>query len=111
MMNWYSKTTLAASAPPAYMLERISDLRHACDLSGRAPGEAKKVIMEVVSQLSVHNDSPYAKHLTDAAEKMLDSPKLATEAIKKVISVMISEKEEHDAELEVKKNNGKGRDQ
>jgi hypothetical protein len=92
------------------MMERISDLRHACDLSGRAPSEAKKVVMDVVGHLKAHHDGPYAEHLSAAAEKMLDSPKLAAEAIMKVISVMLSERDEHDAELEAKKNNGKLRE-
>lgn len=106
-MEWYSghskNTKLAVSNPPAYMMERISDLRHACDLSNRAPGEAARVVRDVVKQLTAHHDDSYAKHLSVAADRMLDSPKKATEDIMRVIAVMLSEKEQHEAELEKNK--------
>jgi len=100
-MDWYHLSNIKCAAkPPAYLIERISDLKHACELSKTSPREANTVISAVISQLSEQHDEDFVAPLTEAARIMLDSPFRAKDAIEKVVSAMIAEKEIQDAERE-----------
>ncbi len=99
-MNWYQPFIKTAAKPPAYLLERISDLRHACDVAKISPREANQILTVVVSQLSTQHDDIFVLPLKDAARIMLDSPERAATAIEKVVAAMLAEKEILEAEQE-----------
>jgi len=101
-MEWYRPLKLAAK-PPAYMVERISDLKHACDLAKTSPRDANLVISNVITQLSGQHDDDFIAPLQEASRIMLDSPFRAQDAIQKVVSAMIAEKDIQDAEREKEK--------
>lgn len=100
-MDWYRLSNLKIAAkPPAYMVERISDLKHACDLAKISPREANNVISSVISQLSNQHDNDFVAPLQEASRIMLDSPFRAQDAIQKVVAAMIAEKDIQDADRE-----------
>lgn len=99
-MEWYRRLNKIAAKPPAYLIERISDLKHACDVAQVSPREANAVISKVISQLSKQHDDDFVVPLKDAAKIMLDSPARAKGAIEKVVEAMIAEKELLEAEIE-----------
>jgi len=89
-MKWYAgRLTKMAAGPPAYLIERISDLRNASDVSKTAPGVARSLLREIIAQLESHNDKEFAAKLAQAERKMLDSPKMAREIIIQVVSAML----------------------
>lgn len=93
-MKWYAPTILKVAAkPPSYMVERISDLQHACDVSKTSPREANTIISHVIGQLSVHHDDAFIPPLKEAGRIMLDSPTRAAQAIEQVVAAMVAEKE------------------
>lgn len=99
-MEWYHPFIKKAASPPAYLVERISDLKHACDIAKTSPRDANKILSEVVSQLTHHHNELFVPPLKDAARIMLDSPERATQAIQKVVEAMIAEKDIQEAERE-----------
>lgn len=103
-MEWYHLSNLKLAAkPPAYMMERISDLKHACDIAKTSPRDANKVISSIISQLSTQHDDDFIAPLQEASRIMLDSPARAQDAIQKVVQAMIAEKDIQDAEREKEK--------
>jgi len=99
-MDWYQPFIKTAAKPPAYILERISDLKHVCDVAKTSPREANQILSQVVSQLSTQHDDIFVLPLKEAGRIMLDSPARATTAIEKVVAAMITEKEIQESEQE-----------
>jgi len=99
-MEWYRPLLKLAAQPPAYLVERISDLQYACDIAKTSPRNANQIISEVISQLSSQHDDGFITPLKDASKIMLDSPSRATEAIEKVVEAMLNEKTLQEAERE-----------
>jgi predicted ATPase with chaperone activity len=102
-MDWYLKISKAAATqnspkPPSYLIERVSDLEHACDLIYISPKEAKRVLSEVSDQLLDHHDDAFVAPLGEAARIMLDSPSKAKEMVERVASAMMLEKKRQDAQ-------------
>lgn len=97
-MDWYR--TITAAKPPHYLVERVSDLEYACDLSKTSPREANSVVSKVISQLSGQHDDDFVPPLAEAAKIMLDSPMRAKDAIEKVVAAMLAEKDIQDSERE-----------
>lgn len=108
-MNWYGTIKVAQAKPPAYVMERISDLRHACSIAKISPSNAKAIILEVIRDLSKQHDTSYAISLEKAVGRMLDNPDDASKLVMKVIAVMLSEKIEYEDEKENKRGTGTGR--
>ena len=106
-MDWYSKTIKVASKPPSYLVERVSDLRHAGDLlkNGGSLRETRTLICRIISQLEQHHDDDYVKPLREACDVILDSPKKARAILEKVAELMIVERDMHDAEAEERTKN------
>lgn len=103
-MKWYERViTRTAAKPPAYLMERVSDLEHACHVSKTSPREANVVISNVISELSKHHDTDFIPPLKEAGKIMLDNPFRAREAINKIVGAMIAEKELLESEREEKK--------
>lgn len=103
-MEWYRPTiSRTAAKPPAYLVERISDLQHACTLAKTSPSEANLVIAQTISKLSGHHDDLFVPPLKAAMGIMLDSPVRGKEAVIKVIEAMIIEKEMKEAAEEDEK--------
>lgn len=100
-MEWYRHLSnpRTAGKPPSYLVERISDLQHASDLTKTSPSEAKLVISRVISQLSDHHDDQFATPLKDVLRILLDSPRRAKEAIGKIVATMLAEREDQETEL------------
>lgn len=96
-MDWYAplrkKQLHVAGKPPSYIFERISDLNYACDVAKTSPCDANQVISQVITQLEKHHDDDFVPSLKEASRIMLDSPNRASEAIQKVVSAMMAEKE------------------
>lgn len=93
-MNWY-KPLVTAHKPPSYVVERISDLLHAAEMSMTSPGGAKSILANVSSQLGVHMDSEYAEEINNVSSLMLDSPARARELLYVVVDRMLADKEEY----------------
>ena len=88
-MHWFrSLLKSAAIKPPAYMVERISDLRHAADISKSAPREAQRLIQRVMAQLDRQNDHDFAEKLKEAEKRVLDNPLAANLVIQDIITAM-----------------------
>lgn len=100
-MEWYSSSKIRrlASKPPAYMVERISDLRYAADMSKTSPSNARTVIRQVITQLKDHldNSDAYLKPLERAANVILDNPRAARDLIVLAVSAMEMAKAREDA--------------
>ena len=74
-MHWFrSLLKSAAIKPPAYMVERISDLRHAADISKSAPREAQRLIQR--------------EKLKEAEKRVLDNPLATNLLIQDIITAM-----------------------
>lgn len=103
-MEWYRLTMSksAAAKAPAYLVERISDLNHACELLKTSPNEAGTVLSQVVSQLSKHHDDKFIAPIEEATKILRDSPSRASEVIQKVVEAMVAEKELQELEQEEK---------
>lgn len=101
-MQWYSRLYKEAQRPPAYLIERISDLEHAIEVSRTSPTDAKAIIQHVADRLRTHHDIEYADTLDEAVKALSDSPARSSAIISKVISMMILSKDLHD-EAERKK--------
>jgi hypothetical protein len=100
-VKWYGITATAAaaaSAPPAYAAERISDLVHASEVSKVAPGEARKLLDVVISQFSSHHNEELASRLGKASGRILDNPDLARQIIAEVIGGINAAVRRHDKE-------------
>jgi hypothetical protein len=93
-LNWY-KPILTSHKPPSYVVERISDLLHAAEISITSPGGARSILANVSSQLGVHMDSEYAEEINSVSSLMLDSPVRARELLYVVIDRMLADKEEY----------------
>lgn len=100
-MKWYANIRTAAK-PPSYLVERVSDLKHACDVAKTSPREANLVVSRVISQLSMHHDDAFVAPLKDAIGIMLDSPARARSAIEKIMAAMIAEREMSETESDEK---------
>lgn len=92
----------AAAKAPAYLVERISDLNHACELLNTSPREAGIVLSHVVSQLSKHHDDKFVPPLEEATKILRDSPRRASDVIKTVVDAMVAEKQLQEMEQEEK---------
>ena len=97
-MEWYNRLRREASKPPAYLVERISDLKHASDVSKTSPSSAKSILSTISSQLRSHQDDEYAVLITEASKVVLDSPARAREMIARAIVEMEADKRDHDTE-------------
>lgn len=97
-MEWYKRLRREASKPPAYMVERISDLKHASDVSKTSPSSAKSILSTISSQFSTHDDEDYATLITEASKVVLDNPPRAREMIARAIVAIEADKREHDLE-------------
>jgi hypothetical protein len=91
-VNWYASVK-TASRPPAYLVERVSDLGYASELSLTSPGAARSVLDCVISQLSAHMDDEYVESLRSASRAMLDSPNRARSIIDEVVSLMAADRD------------------
>ena len=94
-MRWYLRVKQAGTKPPAYLLERISDIRHAATLLRTEPGEARKILAEVASALESHGDKEHAAATLAVATASRDSPPKAREMALAIIKEMMIEKEEY----------------
>jgi hypothetical protein len=99
-MEWFRLLKKAAAKPPAYLIERISDLKHACDVAKTSPREANNILSEVSASLQKQHDEEFVAPLKEASKIMFDSPPRAINAIEKIISSMMLEKELLEAEKE-----------
>jgi hypothetical protein len=108
-MDWYAKIIKTASKPPSYLVERVSDIKHAGDMLKGAGSlrEAKLLIDRIISQLEQHHDDDYVKPLKEACGVILDSPKKAKAILDKVAELMLLERDMHDSEIEEKKESWK----
>ena len=107
IMDWYSKIIKTASKPPSYLVERVSDIKHAGDMlkNSGSSREVKLLIDRIISQLEQHHDDDYVKPLKEACGVILDSPKKAKAILDKVAELMIVERDMHDAEIEERRKN------
>jgi len=96
-MRWY-QTLRLAHKPPAYMIERISDLSYASELSETAPSSARSILQNVISQLEAHTDDEYVNDLKTASDIILDNPQKARNLIDIVSSFMQADKSQYDLE-------------
>lgn len=96
-MRWYGSSRLAHK-PPAYMVERISDLGYVTELSQKSPSSARSVLDGVIEQLSTNMDDDYVDDLKSASEIMLDNPQKARNLIDIVAAFMRADKEKYDLE-------------
>ena len=92
-MLWYTKMNKQASAPPAYIIERISDLSHAIELITSSPGKAKEVLLHVSERLAGQKDDEFSKPILEAVSCIIDNPSRAKEIINRVIGMMIVAKD------------------
>ena len=99
-MRWY-KRIFTASKPPSYVLERVSDLSHAAEVSKTSPSNAKSLINEVVSQLEAQADQEYVDELMAACDIMLDSPSRARALVEVVTGNMMMDKQYGDSDKEM----------
>ena len=90
-MQWYDSLRVA-SKPPAYMVERISDLLHASDLARTAPSDARSLIDLTVSKLVEHMDDEYVDDLTAISGIILDNPTKARDMLDLVVGIMRNDK-------------------
>jgi hypothetical protein len=98
-VRWHSRIVRAAvPKPPPYAAERISDLVHVIEASRTAPGEARRLLADVIVQLSSHHDNDFASRLGKAEGRMLDNPDLARQLVAEVISGIQQSVREHDTE-------------
>jgi hypothetical protein len=98
-LEWYTEyNRRLASKPPAYVVERISDLRHALDVSKTSPSTARIILNRLVAQLSVHRDNEYVNAIEDASKAVVDNPVRARSIIAYVVQTMISDKDAHDSQ-------------
>lgn len=96
-MNWYCEyNKRLASKPPSYVVERISDLRHAIDVSKTSPSNAKSILARLISQLNQHLDNEYVTAIEDASRAILDNPVRARNIIAYVVQNMADDKELHE---------------
>lgn len=88
--------------PPAYFMERVSDLRHIVEVMSDSPRSAKSILAGVMTQLRIHHDEnpEFMMPLVRAADSMLDNPNRAKDLIMLAINVMEREKEDYDAHKE-----------
>lgn len=94
-MKWYSRIRKQAKAsPPAYMIERILDLRHIRQMASVEPGNAKDALLKTADTMDVHMDVEYAAELRGIAGVILDNPWRAKTLISEIIGRMTDEKEE-----------------
>lgn len=98
-MKWYDPLR-EARKPPAYMVERISDLQYVIDIAKTSPSNAKSILNEVISQFEKHMDHEYLEDLGTAADVMLDNPQRARNLIGLTIGAMQMDKEQHDLETQ-----------
>lgn len=96
-MRWY-QTLRTAHKPPAYFVERISDLNHASEVSEIAPSNARSILQGVISQLESHMDDEYVDDLKMASDILLDNPKKARSLIGLVVAFMQADKSQYDLE-------------
>ena len=104
-MRWYrlsSTPRLAKAMPPAYLVERVSDLKYALGLASQSPRASRAALLEVAASFDKHHEDLYSKPIRDAAQIVLDSPVRANEVVTHVIEVMMNEKEELRLEQEAK---------
>lgn len=80
------------------MVERISDLRHASDVSKTSPSSARSILSTISSQFRSHEDEDFATLITEASKVVLDNPARAREMIARAIVAIESEKQEFDLE-------------
>ena len=99
-MDWYAKIIKTASKPPSYLVERVSDIRHASEMLKGSPREAMVLISRVIAQLEQHHDVDYVSPLKEACKMALDSPKKATELLNKTAELMVIERDIADSEAE-----------
>lgn len=92
-MQWYSRICKYAQRPPAYLIERISDLEHAIELSKTSPSEASAVLAHVSQRLREHNDDEFAQTIDEAIQVMPDSPAKSQDIVAKVVGMMILAKD------------------
>lgn len=90
-MRWYQPIRLA-SKPPAYVLERVSDLLKASTICNKSPSNAKSILQRVIGQLEEHMDQEYLEDLQRASGIVLDSPQRAKSLIEIVVGRMKSDK-------------------
>jgi hypothetical protein len=90
-VKWYQPRL--ASKPPAYVLERISDLLRASKTCIKSPSNARAIIKRVISQLEEHMDEEYLADLQRISGIILDSPPRAKALIEVVMARMESDKE------------------
>jgi len=96
-LRWYAKLHRESQeAPPAYLVERISDLCHAVELMGTSPREARAVLDSVARRLRQQGDEEMAGHVEVAIKKSNDSPLEAKDMVTKVMILMEALKEEQD---------------
>jgi hypothetical protein len=93
-LEWYR----LAGKPPAYVVERISDLRHAIDVSKTSPGAARSILGRIASDLSTHHDSEYVTAIEEASRILIDSPDRARGLIAHVVASMLKHKEQRENE-------------
>lgn len=96
-MRWYEPLR-TSSKPPAYIVERVSDLQYAIDLARRSPSGAREVLDGIIEQLGVHMDNEYVDDLQTASDIILDNPQKAMSLIGIVVSFMQADKRRHDKE-------------
>ena len=90
-MKWYQPRL--ASKPPAYVLERISDLLRAAKVCNKSPSTAKAIVQRIINQLEEHMDEEYLSDLQRVSGIVLDSPARAKALIEIVMARMESDKE------------------
>lgn len=101
-MNWYTRIDRKAApnstkiVPPAYLVERISDLHHAMEVSNTSPSQAKSIIASVALKLREHHNDEYAIALEEAVSVMSDSPTRSKGIISKVIGMMLVAMQVHE---------------
>lgn len=95
-MHWYTarQPHKFDVKPPAYLLERISDLHYVIDLANNSPSEARRVLAHVITNLNTHHDDQFVMPLSLASSKMIDNPTSSKEIIGKVIGMMLLAREE-----------------
>lgn len=89
--------------PPAYFMERVSDLKHVVDVMADSPRSAKSILAAIMIQLRKHHDEnpEFMMPLAKASDTILDNPTRAKDLIMLAINVMEREKEDFDTHKEL----------
>jgi hypothetical protein len=90
--------TKTATKPPAYLVERLTDLERASSLCFRDPDAARKILYHLSAQFKEHLDDAFVEPVEKAALVLWDSPHKAKALIATVIGKIKSTKREHEKE-------------